>query len=99
VPQTWLVLALLADDGGIGTGGGLAQHLVGLIDAASRDTSGVCAWNCIIDQPCLFPAADVVMDRRVVSCSKSVRLSMRRRRVGGAAGGAVARRPQRQQPE
>lgn len=38
--QVWLVLALLADDGGIGAGGGLAQHLIGLVDAATRDPAG-----------------------------------------------------------
>ena len=38
--QVGLTLALLADDGGIGAGGGLAQHLLGLVDAATRDPAG-----------------------------------------------------------
>jgi hypothetical protein len=37
--QSWLLLSLLGDDGGIGAEG-LAQQLVRLLDAASHDPAG-----------------------------------------------------------
>ena len=69
--QSWLLLSLLGDDGGIGAEG-LAQQLVRLLDAASHDPAGkmqqlliqlpekqTCTWFGHVLQP---PAAAAAAD-------------------------------------